>query len=84
MVNTSGRGNWTRSGSFAGTSAMVKRQKNGTTWVFVTNTSTWAGSKFPKKIENMMSRALSSVKGGFPDRDMFSEDYKSVAAGQKK
>lgn len=43
-----------------------------------------AGSKFPKKIENMMSRALSSVKGGFPDRDMFSEDYKSVAAGQKK
>ena len=83
-INTYGRGNWTRSGSFAGTSAMVKRQKNGTTWVFVTNTSTWAGSKFPKKIENMMSRALSSVNGGFPDRDMFSEDYKSVAAGQKK
>lgn len=72
-INTYGAGNWTRSGSFAGTSAMVKRQRNGYNWVFVTNTSSWTGSKFPKKIEDLMTRALSTVKA-FPSRDLFSEE----------
>lgn len=71
-INTYGTGNWTRSGSFAGTSAMVKRQRNGYNWVLVTNTSSWMGSKFPKKIEELMTRALSTVKA-FPSRDLFSE-----------
>mgnify|MGYP002562992277 CR=1 FL=1 len=78
-VNTFGKGNWTRSGSFAGTSAMIKRQSDGYTWVFITNTSSWTGSKFPKKIEDLMRRALSTVKA-FPQRDMFSPDYVPVSA----
>ncbi len=73
-INTYAAGNWTRSGSFSGTSAMVKRQRNGYTWVFITNSSSWTGSKFPRKIEELMTRALSTVKS-FPARDMFSEDY---------
>lgn len=76
-INTYGAGNWTRSGSFAGTSAMVKRQRNGYTWVFIANTSSWTGAKFPKKIEDLMTRALSTVKS-FPARDMFSPDYTPV------
>ena len=78
-INTFGKGNWTRSGSFAGTSAMIKRQSDGYTWVFITNTSSWTGSKFPKKIEDLMRRALSTVKA-FPQRDMFSPDYVPVSA----
>lgn len=81
-INTYGAGNWTRSGSFSGTSAMVKRQRNGYTWVFVTNSSSWTGSKFPKKIEELMTRALSTVKS-FPARDMFSEDYTPAASKEK-
>lgn len=81
-INTFGKGNWTRSGSFAGTSAMIKRQSDGYTWVFITNTSSWTGSKFPKKIEDLMRRALSTVKA-FPQRDMFSPDYVPVSAERR-
>ena len=82
-INTYGAGNWTRSGSFAGTSAMVKRQRNGYTWVFVANTSSWTGAKFPKKIEDMMTRALLTVKS-FPSHDLFSSDYVPVSAAGEK
>lgn len=81
-INTYAAGNWTRSGSFSGTSAMVKRQRNGYTWVFITNSSSWTGSKFPRKIEELMTRALSTVKS-FPARDMFSEDYAPVTPSGK-
>lgn len=64
---------WTRTGTLAGSSVMLKRQHNGYTWVFVTNTSSWAGSRFPHKIENMIRQALDKVKS-WPQRDLFDKD----------
>lgn len=61
---------WSRSGSLAGSSAMLKRQSNGYTWVFITNTSSWSGSRFPNKIDAMIRTALNHVKD-WPDRDLF-------------
>ena len=61
---------WSRSGSLAGSSAMLKRQSNGYTWVFITNTSSWSGSRFPNKIDAMIRTALNNVKD-WPDRDLF-------------
>lgn len=61
---------WKRTGSLSGSSAMLKRQHDGFTWVFITNTSSWAGSRFPSKISAMMKQALTKVKK-WPDRDLF-------------
>lgn len=63
-------GNWTRTGSMAGTSAMVKRMSNGLTWVFIANSSTWKGSMFPTDINSLMQRIISHVDE-WPDRDLF-------------
>lgn len=65
-------GYWWRTGSFAGTSAMVRRIPDGTTWVVLFNTNTWKQSKFPADISNMMSRAISGTKKWL-DEDLF--DY---------
>lgn len=72
MRTTQGN-DWTRTGTLAGSSAMLKRQHNGYTWVFVTNTSSWAGSRFPRKIENMIRQALDKVQS-WPKRDLFEKD----------
>ena len=64
---------WTRTGTLAGSSVMLKRQHNGYTWVFITNTSSWSGSRFPRKIENMIRQALDKVKA-WPKRDLFDKD----------
>ena len=73
-MSTSIRGDWERSGSMAGTSAMMKRQRNGFSWAFLTNTSSWTGSRFPHKIDYMMSKAMDRVEA-WPERNLFDADY---------
>lgn len=63
---------WIRSGSLAGTSAFIKRQNNGYTWVFLTNTSSWKGANFTHFINTEVSNAITKVDG-WPERDMFIE-----------
>jgi len=72
-MNTNAQGDWFRSGTLAGTSAMMKHQRDGFSWVFLTNTSSWTGSKFPRKIEMMVTRALGKVKN-WPDRNLFNPE----------
>ncbi len=69
-MRTTAHNDWSRTGSLAGSSAMLKRQSNGYTWVFITNTSSWSGSRFPNKIGAMIRTALNNVKD-WPDRDLF-------------
>ncbi len=47
-------GTWTRTGSLAGTSAVARKHKDGSIWVFITNSSAWKGSKFTKNIESLL------------------------------
>ncbi len=61
---------WMRSGSMAGTSALIKKQKDGYTWVFVTNCSAWIGPYFSNHISTSVSRAVGRVKQ-WPVRDLF-------------
>lgn len=56
---------WKRTGTLAGSSAIVKRQKDGTIWMFVTNTSSWKGNKFPGYIETMVRRGSTGIE--FPE-----------------
>lgn len=59
---------WKRTGTLAGTSAIIKKQKDGSIWMFVTNTSSWKGSKFPRYIETMVRRASTNIE--FPDQNL--------------
>ncbi len=61
---------WLRSGSMAGTSALVKRQSDGYTWVFIVNNSAWIGPKITRYISTYVTNALAKVSE-WPERDLF-------------
>lgn len=63
-------GNWVRTGSMAGTSAMLCKQSDGYTWIFVTNTSSWKGARFTRLISGMVNSAFGRVDQ-WPEKDMF-------------
>jgi CubicO group peptidase (beta-lactamase class C family) len=63
-------GNWYRTGNMAGTSAMIKRQPDGITWIFISNSSCWKGSGLSVDIERLMNRVIPTIKD-WPDRDLF-------------
>ncbi len=47
-------GDWIRTGSMAGTSAIMKRQPNGFEWVIIINSSSWKGPRLPAYVDYMM------------------------------
>ncbi|MEG0725001.1 MAG: serine hydrolase domain-containing protein [Mucinivorans sp.] len=69
-IKVNEQGDWWRSGTMAGTSAMLRRQANGYTWMMVTNTSSWKGARFSRIINSMLQRAFGKVSS-WPDKDMF-------------
>ncbi len=69
-MNTTPRGDWSRTGTLSGTSALLKQQHDGYAWVFITNTSCWKGHRFSDQINTMLGRALSSVEE-WPKKDLF-------------
>lgn len=63
-------GYWTRTGSFAGTAAVIHRKPDGTEWVFICNTSNWQGPKFSNDIKRLMRKIDSRIKE-WPNHDLF-------------
>ncbi|MFY9152576.1 MAG: serine hydrolase domain-containing protein [Prolixibacteraceae bacterium] len=63
-------GDWIRTGSMAGTSAIVKRQSNGFSWVIIVNTSSWKGPRLPAYIEYMMKKIENKITN-WPQHDLF-------------
>ncbi len=61
-TGTNAKGEWWRTGTLSGTSALVKRQENGISWVFVMNSTAKKGAKFPVQINKTMINAISTVK----------------------
>jgi CubicO group peptidase (beta-lactamase class C family) len=61
---------WIRTGSFSGSAAMIKRQSNGLTWIFLSNTSNWKGPGFSRDIERLMNRITRRVEQ-WPDQNLF-------------
>ena len=62
---------WLRSGSMAGTSALIKAQKDGYTWVFISNSSSWTGPALSRQMGRDITRAIQRVKK-WPEVDYFS------------
>lgn len=63
-------GTWWRTGTFPGTSCMIKRQPDGLAWVVLLNTSAWNGPEISTDINYMMARALSQVRS-WTETDLF-------------
>ncbi len=64
-------GTWWRTGSFPGTTAMMKRMPDGTSWVVLMNSSGWNGPELTSDIDRMMGRFMQRVNR-WPDTDLFS------------
>jgi len=68
---TNERGEWWRTGTLLGASALVKRQPDGYSWVILSNTSTYKGPHLAVEMNRVMSHILSKVNK-WPDYNLFS------------
>lgn len=62
---------FSRSGSFSGTSAMIRYFPDGECWIMVTNTSNWKASSFSRTIASFFSDMRRSYSKALPQRDFF-------------
>jgi len=70
-------GDWTRTGSMAGTSAIMKRQSNGFCWVIVINSSSWKGPRLPAYVDYMMRKIEKKITS-WPKNDLFKFEPKRL------
>lgn len=66
-----GNGTWVRTGFFPGTTAMMKRMPDGTSWVVLMNSSAWNGPDLTNDINSLMNRIMSQIKE-WPEYDLMS------------
>ncbi|MFO7923834.1 MAG: serine hydrolase domain-containing protein [Bacteroidales bacterium] len=69
-TGSDGRGNWWRTGTFAGTSALVMRQNDGLTWAVFFNSSTFRGTTLSREINREVQTALNIIDH-WPEEDLF-------------
>jgi CubicO group peptidase (beta-lactamase class C family) len=67
---TDGYGRWWRTGTLAGTSALLMRNKDEVNWVILLNTSTRSKSKIHNVLSHTMFKAIRSIDK-WPDEDLF-------------
>jgi CubicO group peptidase (beta-lactamase class C family) len=68
--STNENGEWWRTGSLPGTSALVKRQPDGFSWVILSNTSTYKGPRLAIEMDRAMTNIITKVKS-WPDYNLF-------------
>jgi CubicO group peptidase (beta-lactamase class C family) len=61
-IGVNSNNDWWRTGTLAGTSALMVRKSNGLSFVFITNTSTEAGNDFPSIAYASIEKGISAVK----------------------
>ena len=62
---------WSRTGTLAGTSALVRRFPDGECWILITNTSTYKGPGFPKYTEALFKDCRRLYSSKLPERNLF-------------
>ena len=72
--DTKPTGEWTRTGTFAGTSALVKYFPDGECWVFISNTSTYKGPGLAKFTTELFEKLRASYSDKVPKRNLFYAD----------
>ena len=62
---------WKRTGTLAGTTALVHRFPDGECWVLITNTSTWKGPGQSRYTEALFKQCRELYSAKLPKRDLF-------------
>lgn len=70
--DTKPTGEWTRTGTLGGTSALVKYFPDGECWIIITNTSTWKGPGFSRYTESLFRKCRELYGDELPARNLFS------------
>ncbi len=73
---------WWRTGSFAGTSAMLKKMPDGKVWVMITNTSNYKGPHFTSYINYYMKNAMNKI-ADWPSYNLFNYHCPPYIASQR-
>jgi CubicO group peptidase (beta-lactamase class C family) len=68
--STNEHGEWWRTGTLPGSSALMKREPNGISWVMITNTSNYKGPHLAIEMDRVMSATLKKVSR-WPEYDLF-------------
>lgn len=68
--STNENGEWWRTGTLPGSSALVKREPNGISWVMITNTSNYKGPHLAIEMDRIISGTLRKITK-WPDYDLF-------------
>ncbi len=69
-AGTDGQGNWWRTGTLAGTSALVMRQNDGISWAVFFNSSTYKGTRLSGEMKHEVTIALNKLEH-WPEHDLF-------------
>ena len=72
--DTKPTGEWTRTGTFSGTSALIKYFPDGECWILVTNTSTWKGPGLARYTTELFQKSRAKYSVLLPSRDFFYYD----------
>ena len=62
---------WSRTGTFSGTSAIIKYFPDGECWIFISNTSTWRGPRQAKQTDALFKKCRKLYRKKFPARNLF-------------
>lgn len=62
---------WSRTGTLAGTSALVKYFPDGECWILITNTSTWKGPGLPRYTDELFKTCRNLYGKVLPKQDLF-------------
>ena len=62
---------WIRTGSLAGTSAIILKYPDGECWMLITNTSTWKGHGFSNDTMAFFEKLRKKYMAAMPKRDLF-------------
>lgn len=64
-------GEWTRTGTLAGSTALIKCYPDGECWIMLTNTGTYRGPHFSKYTSSLFKRCRAAYSKKLPARNMF-------------
>ncbi len=77
-------GYWTRTGTFAGTSALIKYFPDGECWIFISNTSTYKGPGLARHTAELFDKLRAKYSSKFPARNMFYPEHPEEVDPEKE
>ena len=69
--DTKPNGEWTRTGTLTGTSALVKYFPDGECWIMITNTGTYRGPHFSKYVSTLFRNCREAYSDSLPRYNLF-------------